>query len=81
MSKRAADFLQDWIATHVAHVPPARKLDEGERLTRACRRSAEERGISEAELASACGDLGSRMLQALDQAAEHDAMRSQYESD
>jgi len=81
MSKRAADFLQDWIAAHVAHVSPARKLDEGERLTKACRRSAQEMGISEAEMASACGDLRNRMLQALDEAAEHDAMRSQYESD
>jgi hypothetical protein len=81
MSKRAADFLQDWIATHVAHVSSTRKLDEGERLTKACRRSAQEMGISEVEMASACGDLRTRMLQALDDAAEHDAMRSQYESD
>jgi hypothetical protein len=81
MSQRAADYLHDWIATHLSHVSPARKLDEGERLTKACRRSAQEQGISEAELASACGDLGTYMLQALDEAAEHDAMRSQYESD
>ena len=81
MSQRAADFLNSWIANNVSHVSPARKLDEGERLTKACRRSALERGISEAELASACGDLGTRMLQALDEAAEHDGIRSQYESD
>jgi hypothetical protein len=81
MSRRAADYLHGWIATHVSHVSPARKLDEGERLAKACRRSAQEKGISEAELASACGDLGTHMLQALDEAAEHDAMRSQYESD
>jgi hypothetical protein len=81
MSKRAADFLQGWIATHVAHVSPARKLVEGERLAKACRRSAQANGISEAEMASACRDLRDRMLQALDEAAEHDAMRSQYESD
>ena len=81
MSRRAADYLRGWIATHVSHVSPARKLDEGERLAKACRRSAQEQGISEAELASACVDLGTYMLQALDEAAEHDAMRSQYESD
>ena len=81
MSQRAADFLHSWIANHVSYVSPARKLDEGERLTKACRRSARERGISEAELASACGDVGTRMLQALDEAAEHDGIRSQYESD
>ena len=81
MSQRAADYLHDWVATHVSHVSPARRLDEGERLTKACRRSAQEQGISEAELVSACGDLGTYMLQSLDEAAEHDAMRSQYESD
>jgi hypothetical protein len=81
MSRRAADYLHSWIATHVSHVSAARKLDEGERLTKACRRSAQEQGISEAELASACGDLGTYMLQVLDEAADHDAMRSQYESD
>ena len=81
MSQRAADYLHDWVATHVSHVSQVRKLAEGERLTKACRRSAQEQGISESELASACGDLGSYLLQALDEAAEHDAMRSQYESD
>jgi hypothetical protein len=62
MSERVGDFLEGWIATHVAHVSPARKLDESDRLTKACRRAAQEQGISEAEMASASRDLRNRML-------------------
>ena len=70
MNERASEFLDRWLAEHVAAVPDAQRLQETVRLVALCREDALRLGISSLELRTAAGgDMIRNMLAALGSAA------------
>ena len=66
MSERAREFLDHWLADHVASVDDTRRLRETVRLVTLCREDAVRAGLAPEELREASGgDLIGTMLVAL----------------
>lgn len=66
MSERAREFLDHWLADHVALVDDTRRLRETVRLVTLCREDAVRAGLAPEELREASGgDLIGTMLVAL----------------
>jgi len=66
MSERAREFLDHWLADHVASVDDTRRLRETVRLVTLCREDAIRAGLAPEELREASGgDLIGTMLVAL----------------
>ena len=70
MSERAREFLDHWLADHVASVDDTRRLRETVRLVTLCREDAVRAGVAPEELREASGgDLIGAVLVALSAAA------------
>jgi len=70
MSERAREFLDHWLADHVASVDDTRRLRETVRLVTLCREDAVRAGLAPEELRKASGgDLIGTVLVALSAAA------------
>jgi len=70
MSERAREFLDHWLAGHVASIDDARRLRETVRLVTLCREDAIRAGLAPEELREASGgDLIGTVLVALSAAA------------